>query len=178
MDKYGLKASMDLHTGPPQHLQITSTTKFTGPGSQNGYDNSGRRGEIRWVSGDYPLERANIDRCFALLPLPPLIALSHNRTLEILDMVCTSLSSWISDGLFSLSTLYGIGILNEPHICGPWYDEPLYGPACMQDFYPKAYDVVRKYFAPEDVKASVAQSMQAKTPLGGGGHCSQGVFCL
>ena len=113
-----------------------------------------------------------------VFPLPPLIALSHNRTLAILDMVCTSLSSWISDGLFSLSTLYGIGILNEPHICGPWYDEPLYGPACMQDFYPKAYNVVRKYFAPEDVKASVAQSMQAKTPLGGGGHCSQGVFCL
>ena len=66
MDKYGLKASMDLHTGPPQHLQITSTTKFTGPGSQNGYDNSGRRGEIRWVSGDYPLERANIDRCLSI----------------------------------------------------------------------------------------------------------------
>jgi len=123
MDKYGLKASMDLHTGP---------------GSQNGYDNSGRRGEIRWATGDYPQERANID-----------------RTLAILDMVCASLSSWISDGFFNLSTLYGIGILNEPHICGPWYDEPLYGPACMQDFYPKAYDVVRKYFAPEDVKVVV-----------------------
>ena len=110
------------------------------------------------------------------MPLPPLI--SHHRTLAILDMVCASLSSWISDGFFNLSTLYGIGILNEPHICGPWYDEPLYGPACMQDFYPKAYDVVRKYFAPEDVKAGVAQSVQVKTPLGGGGHCSQGVFCL
>ena len=77
-----------------------------------------------------------------------------NRTLVILDMVCTSLSSWVSEGLISLSTIYGIGILNEPHICGPWYDEPLYGPACMQDFYPKAYDVVRKHFSPEDVKAS------------------------
>jgi len=123
MDKYGLKASMDLHTGP---------------GSQNGYDNSGRRGEIRWATGDYPQERANID-----------------RTLVILDMVCTSLSSWVSEGLISLSTIYGIGILNEPHICGPWYDEPLYGPACMQDFYPKAYDVVRKHFSPEDVKVVV-----------------------
>ena len=102
--------------------------------------------------------------------------ISH-RTLLIWEMVLTSLASWISDGLFSLSTIYGIGILNEPHICGPWYDEPLYGPACLQDFYPKAYDVVRNYF-PEDVKASVVQSIRMTTHLGGGGHCRQGVFCF
>ena len=102
--------------------------------------------------------------------------ISH-RTLLIWEMVLTSLTSWISDGLFSLSTIYGIGILNEPHICGPWYDEPLYGPACLQDFYPKAYDVVRNYF-PEDVKASVVQSIRMTTHLGGGGHCRQVVFCF
>ena len=114
--------------------------------------------------------------CSILAITSPKASLSSHRTLAILDLVCTSLSSWISDGLFELSTLYGIGILNEPHICGPWYDEPLYGPACMEDFYPKAYDVVRKHFSPEDVKAGEYKCVQVNTPVkGGGGHCCQGV---
>ena len=61
----GLRASLDLHTGP---------------GSQNGYDNSGRRGEIRWVEGAYPLERANVE-----------------RTLDIVDMMSETLSSWMEE---------------------------------------------------------------------------------
>ena len=49
----------------------------------------------------------------------------------------------------------------------------------MQDFYPKAYDVVRKYFSPDDVKAGVGhESIQANAALGGGGHRSQGILCL
>ena len=52
---------MDLHTGQVSFIDIQAS--FPGPGSQNGYDNSGRRGEIRWATGDYPQERANIDRC-------------------------------------------------------------------------------------------------------------------
>ena len=32
------------------------------------------------------------------------------------------------------------------------YDEARYGPACMEDFYPKAHGVVRAYFQPGDVK--------------------------
>ena len=51
---------------------------FTGPGSQNGYDNSGRRGEIRWASGDYPLERANIDRCLLFASPQPTLTQQQN----------------------------------------------------------------------------------------------------
>ena len=103
--------------------------------------------------------------CSILAINSPKAPLSSHRTLAILDLVCFSLSSWISDGLFNLSTIYGIGILNEPHICGPWYDEPLYGPACMEDFYPKAYDVVRKHFSPEDVKAGECKCIQVSKHL-------------
>jgi len=123
MEKYGLKASMDLHTGP---------------GSQNGYDNSGRRGPIHWVDDSYPGDRHNID-----------------RTLTVIDLMCEGLSSWIEQGLISQSTLYGIGILNEPHICGPWHNGGKYQPVCLEDFYPKAYDVVRKHFSAQDVKVVV-----------------------
>jgi len=122
MEKYGLKASLDLHTGP---------------GSQNGYDNSGRRGEIHWVDESYPEDRHNVD-----------------RTLTIIDLMCQSLSSWVAEGRISLSTLYGIGILNEPHICG-YQSGGKYWATCTEDFYPKAYEVVRKHFAAEDVKVVV-----------------------
>ena len=43
MDELGLKALIDLHAGP---------------GSQNGYDNSGRRGEAHWVDETYPENRS------------------------------------------------------------------------------------------------------------------------
>jgi len=127
IEKYGLVASLDLHSGP---------------GSQNGYDNSGKRGEIHWVDETYPENRANID-----------------RNLDILDKISATMVEWIDQGLISLETLYGVGILNEPHICGPWYDEPKYGPACMDDFYPKAYDVVRKHF---DERVKVVLDVAAK----------------
>merc|ERR1719402_690660 len=47
MDELGLQASIDLHAGP---------------GSQNGFDNSGRRGDVHWVSEDYPQDNANVAR--------------------------------------------------------------------------------------------------------------------
>ena len=47
MDELGLQALIDLHAGP---------------GSQNGYDNSGRRGEVHWVDETYPENRANLER--------------------------------------------------------------------------------------------------------------------
>lgn len=40
-----LKAELDLHAGP---------------GSQNGFDNSGQRGEIGWVTEDYPTQHDNV----------------------------------------------------------------------------------------------------------------------
>jgi glucan 1,3-beta-glucosidase len=43
LDELGLKVNIDLHTGP---------------GSQNGYDNSGRAGETHWVDDTYPENRS------------------------------------------------------------------------------------------------------------------------
>jgi len=39
--------------------------------------------------------------------------------------------------LLSIDTVYGIGILNEPHVCGGWNFDGVLWPACIDDFYPK-----------------------------------------
>jgi len=122
MDKIGLQVSLDLHTGP---------------GSQNGYDNSGRRGESHWVDGSYPGNRYNLD-----------------RTVSIVDQFSATTRQWIDAGEFSIDTLYGVGILNEPHICGYQSGATLW-PACRDDFYPKAHEAVRKYFSGEEAKVVV-----------------------
>jgi len=122
MDEIGLKASLDLHTGP---------------GSQNGYDNSGRRGEAHWVDGSYPGNRHNLD-----------------RTVSIVDQYAATIRGWIDAGEFSVDTVYGIGILNEPHICGYLSGNSLF-PACIDDFYPKAHEAVRKYFTGEEAKVVI-----------------------
>ena len=117
MDEYGLKALIDLHSGP---------------GSQNGYDNSGRRGEAHWVDDTYPENRANLD-----------------RTIRIDEKIAQTMRLWIDNGEFSVDTLYGIGLLNEPHICG-YQSGATLKEACLGDFYPKGYETIRKYFTPEE----------------------------
>ena len=102
-----------------------------------------------------------------------------SRTLLVLDLMCGTLSTWMAEvapslrppqGLLSPSTLYGVGILNEPHICGPWYDEAKYGPACMDDFYPAAHSLVRRHF-PTGVKVP----RRPGHSLGGDGRGRQGL---
>ena len=117
MDELGLQALIDLHAGP---------------GSQNGYDNSGKRGEVHWVDETYPTNRFNID-----------------RTLKINEKIAQTMRQWVDNGVISVNTLYGIGLLNEPHVCGyeSWFSLRA---ACTDDFYPKGYDVIRKYFGPEE----------------------------
>ena len=117
MDELGLQALIDLHAGP---------------GSQNGYDNSGRRGEVHWVDETYPENRANLE-----------------RTLRINEKIAQTMRQWVDNGEFGINTLYGIGLLNEPHVCGyeSWFS---LREACLDDFYPKGYDVIRKYFGPEE----------------------------
>ena len=44
--------------------------------------------------------------------------------------------------LASVDTVYGIGILNEPHICGYLSGNALF-PACIDDFYPKGKHLVQ-----------------------------------
>jgi len=137
MDELGLQALIDLHSGP---------------GSQNGYDNSGRRGEAHWVDDTYPENRYNLD-----------------RTLRINGNISATMRKWVDDGVISIDTLYGIGLLNEPHICG-YESGGALAEACLGDFYPKGYDVVRGYFSEEetavvvDVAALPLESFNGRFP--------------
>ena len=65
----------------------------TAPGSQNGFDNSGRRGPINWLEGD------NVD-----------------RTVRILEKITQNMAEWITEGHIAEETLYGIELLNEPAV--------------------------------------------------------------
>ena len=117
MDELGLQALIDLHAGP---------------GSQNGYDNSGKRGEAHWVDSTYPENRANLD-----------------RTVRINDKIAAYMRGLVDSNTISIDTLYGIGLLNEPHICGYESGSSL-KEACLGDFYPKGYETIRKYFTAEE----------------------------
>jgi len=85
------------------------------PGSQNGFDNSGRRGKVHWLEGD------NVD-----------------RTLVILDKLTNLLVSWVERGLVDQETIYGIALLNEP-----WGVDQNVWQEVRDNFYPKGYQVVR-----------------------------------
>ena len=103
------------------------------PGSQNGFDNSGRRGDVHWVSEDYPQDNANVA-----------------RTIIIQDKIAANMARWIDEGAFKRETLYGISLLNEP---AGWWDKVRLGclcstllkvwSACTDEFYPGGYEVVR-----------------------------------
>ena len=106
------------------------------PGSQNGFDNSGRRGDVHWVSEDYPQDNANVA-----------------RTIIIQDKIAANMAKWIEEGAFKRETVYGISLLNEP---AGWWDKvrlgcfsyiiitlPKVWSACTDEFYPGGYEVVR-----------------------------------
>ena len=78
-DEIGLKVLIDLHGAP---------------GSQNGFDNSGRRGPARWLDEDAEVY--------------------FNRTLDTLDSLASLAIEWIASGVMSDTTLYGIEVTNEP----------------------------------------------------------------
>jgi len=99
--------------------------------------NSGRRGEVHWVDDTYPDNRHNID-----------------RTLQILEKISQTMQDWVDSGVIGIETLYGIGLLNEPHICG--YESGfVYKDVCLQDFYPKGYEVIRKYFSADQTNVII-----------------------
>ena len=76
MEELGLRALIDLHSGP---------------GSQNGYDNSGRRGKAHWVDSSY------------------LLGVRHNldRTVAINNLIASTLRQWVDSGILSVNTIYG-----------------------------------------------------------------------
>lgn len=98
----GLKVLLDLHGAP---------------GSQNGFDNSGRRGDINWNG------HANIE-----------------RSLRIVDQMAQMLNAWIFDGTMTEATLYGIELLNEPR--GDLYQDVWLD--CRDNYFLRGYDVIRQ----------------------------------
>ena len=67
------------------------------PGSQNGFDNSGRRGNLTCNDGVHFLENDNVD-----------------RTIKVLEMVTELISRWIVEEHISAETIFGIELANEP----------------------------------------------------------------
>jgi len=105
-DKYNIKVIIDLHGAP---------------GSQNGYDHSGRAGEINWHKNPNNI----------------------NKTLDILEK--------LSKRYCQNKNLFGIGLLNEPHV-----DIPI---EILKDFYIKGYRRVRKY-CDENVAVIISDSFR------------------
>jgi hypothetical protein len=52
----------------------------------------------------------------------PTLIFRHNidRTVLLNGLISETIVSWISEGVLRPETLYGMGMLNEPHICGTW----------------------------------------------------------
>jgi len=86
------------------------------------------------VDDTYPENRYNID-----------------RTVRILEKISQTMLEWVNEGVIRIDTLYGIGLLNEPHICG-YESGSFYKDVCLQDFYPKGYAAIRQYFSAEETK--------------------------
>ena len=70
-EELGLKVLIDLHAAP---------------GSQNGFDNSGKRGPIDWFNPD---DHSNID-----------------RTLTALDIAAELMASWIEEGIHDVVAIF------------------------------------------------------------------------
>merc|ERR1711936_175875 len=122
LDELNMKAEIDLHAGP---------------GSQNGFDNSGRRGDISWVTEEYPEDNHNVV-----------------RTINIIDKIAENMKRWIDEGVMRQETLYGISLLNEP---GGWWDKVW--SACKDELYPLGYEAIRKHFE-EGVVVNLQQAFR------------------
>jgi len=111
-EQSGIKVLLDLHGGP---------------GSQNGFDNSGKRGEVHWHEGENP-----------------------DRTVRILGKVAMMVKQWIDEGAFKLDTIEGLELLNEPAGFYDWVWN-----VCKDNFYSNGYDEIRKVF-PDSEKTLVS----------------------
>ena len=107
-DELGMKVLMDLHGAP---------------GSQNGFDNSGKRGDIHFQDGDKP-----------------------DRAARVLGQMSQLMKDWIDEGVMRPETLAGIEFLNEPF---GWF-EPVWQ-AVRDKFYYAGYEEIRRVFPDESV---------------------------
>lgn len=102
-ESVGLKVLLDLHAAP---------------GSQNGFDNSGQRGEIHWHEENRP-----------------------ERTVTILGKVARLVRRWIDDGDIKAETIVGIELLNEP----AGFHDYIWD-ICRNSFYFDGYAEIRSVF--------------------------------
>ena len=101
----------------------------SGPGSQNPFDNSGRRrdveSDIHWCC-DGSDSRHNIERSIA-----------------VVGKIASMLKTWLDSGIITWESLYGICVLNEPFAIPGLRDDIWI--ALRDDFYPKAYEAIREH---------------------------------
>lgn len=107
-DELGIKVLLDLHGAP---------------GSQNGFDNSGKRGEIHFQDDD-----------------------NSDRAARVLGQMSELMKEWIDQGVMRPETLAGIEFLNEPF---GWF-EPVWQ-AVREKFYYDGYEQIRRVFPDESV---------------------------
>ena len=107
------------------------------PGSQNGYDHSGKRGDIHFQDGDNP-----------------------DRAAKVLRQMSQLMKDWIDEGVMQAETLAGIEILNEPHGFFPVWD------FCYNKFNSKAYDQIRSVFPSESVPIAIQTGFRDFTKYG------------
>ena len=129
LDELDMKGLIDLHAAPGYfRSRIKLFTSFIILGSQNGFDNSGRRGDVHWVSEEYPQDNANVARTIIIqvmvLVMVMVMVIEDNaniaRTIIIQDKIAANMARWIEEGAFKRETLYGISLLNEP---AGWWDK-------------------------------------------------------
>jgi len=124
LEELGMAANVDLHTAP---------------GSQNGFDNSGRTGDPHWVEWG-----------------------QVGRTKEHIRMVAQTMKDWINKGYISSQTIYSFCVLNEP---GGW--DPAIWDACRYDYYPAAYANIRSVFPEWEIGVNIQQAFRNGWELDG-----------
>jgi len=112
-ESVGIKALLDLHGGQ---------------GSQNGFDNSGKRGEIHFQDGD-----------------------NSERAVKVLGKMSALIKGWIDEGAIQAETIYGLELLNEP--AAGW--TPDLWDVIRDKFNYEGYDEIRKVFPDTNVKVVV-----------------------
>jgi len=112
-ESVGIKVLLDLHGGQ---------------GSQNGFDNSGKRGEIHFQDGE-----------------------NSDRAVKVLSQMSTLLKSWVDEGVIKADTIYGLELLNEPATA--W--TPDLWDVIRDQFNYGGYDEVRKVFPDPNLKVVV-----------------------
>ncbi len=117
LDEFDMSANIDLHTAP---------------GSQNGFDNSGRTGDPHWV------EWGQVGR-----------SKLHIR------MIAETMKDWLNKNYFKRRTVYSFCVLNEP---GGWLED--IWNTCRYDYYPDAYRNIREVFPDWDIGVNIQQAFR------------------